>query len=183
MKKDFLIQAFIRNKIISDDDIQLYRFGIECFLLKVINFVSYFFIGFLMKMPIETLIIGLVVIPLRRSAGGYHAKTKIGCYAFSCTVLLSMLCMCKILSVYSIWYILEVGSNIIILKYAPLDNENKKLDDIEKKYFRKNTYIILVLINLICILAMLFGQRLIIKSLIAGMCISAFLLIICRKYE
>lgn len=107
MKKDFLIQALIRNNIILDDDIELYRFGIECFLLKVINFVSYFFIGFLIKMPIETLIIGLVVIPLRRSAGGYHAKTRVGCYAFSCTVLLSMLCMCKILSVYGIFLRLD----------------------------------------------------------------------------
>ncbi len=72
------------GKLVDEEEIEIYQFGIECMLLKVVHIVSYLLIGICMRELLSLLVSGSILIPLRRKAGGFHAKTRMGCYIFSC---------------------------------------------------------------------------------------------------
>lgn len=79
-------------KFVDEEDIEIYQFGLECMLLKLVHITSYLLIGICMREFFSLLVSGSILIPLRRKAGGYHAKTRIGCYLFSCCVVFSCVC-------------------------------------------------------------------------------------------
>ena len=76
------------EKLVDEEDIEIYQFGLECILLKLIHIISYLLIGICMEDVFSLLVSGSILIPLRRKTGGYHAKTRVGCYIFSCCVVI-----------------------------------------------------------------------------------------------
>lgn len=184
MKKEqnFLVNSFLQNGIISKEDIEIYQFGIECFILKFVNCLSYIIIGFLMKMPLELFLMGGILIPLRRSAGGYHAKTRAGCYLFSCIVVTLALSLCRIQFVHYIWYVMLFIADLFIILLAPVDNENKIMDTSEKAHFRKKTMKLLIITNILCSVGILIKNRQLFVPMIMGIVVSAFLVVL-GKYK
>lgn len=135
------------EKYVDSENVEIYQFGLECMLLKVIHFTSYFLIGLFMGEFISLVVSGSVLILLRRNTGGYHAKTKAGCYIFSCGVV-ALLCFVDKISMASIVGLAgAVMADILILLFAPIENVNRKLDQDEKVYFRKRAMRYLLLIN------------------------------------
>lgn len=45
-------------------------------------------IAFLMNRATECVIILAIFCLFRQNAGGYHAKTRVGCYVFSCAMII-----------------------------------------------------------------------------------------------
>ena len=112
----------------------------------------YISIAACLKMLPELIVIACVLIPLRKNARGYHAKTKDGCYFCSCFYATIILLTYKMLKNPFIWWGMLVLSDVIIFIMSPLDNENKRLDNKEKEYYREKSCHILALTNIICIL-------------------------------
>ena len=69
-------------EVINKDDEDIYRFGLECFLLKVVHYLSYLLISLMLHMPMSAMVCAAVLIPLRSRAGGDHANSRVGCYFF-----------------------------------------------------------------------------------------------------
>lgn len=137
------------EKLVDEEDIEIYQFGLECILLKFVHVVSYLFIGVCMGELPSLLISGSILILLRRKTGGYHAKTRMGCYIFSCCVV-SFLCLFnKIKMAFTVGIIGMVVADILILLFAPVENENRKLESDEKNHFRKQTIGLLVMVNVV----------------------------------
>lgn len=177
-KQNLLVDSLLQNKIISAEEVELYQFGMECFVLKTINALSYFIIAVLMRMPLELLVMGTILIPLRTSAGGYHAKTRIGCYIFSCVVVTAALFLCQALSVHYIWYTMLLFANLLVAFLAPVDNKNKIMDTDEKRYFRGKTLKVLLIGDAACFWVILLGNKQLYGSLIMGIFVAAFLLLL-----
>lgn len=149
-------KALISNCIISEEDEELYRFGIEMLLMKSLHFITILAIGgFLFKMLPETIIYLASFIPLRSYAGGYHAKSRTHCYIISCLMVIAALfCVKFIPGDYTVIcgvFLLAVSSCLIIC-LAPKGSANKELDELETKVFRRKTLIIL---SFLCISAIL----------------------------
>ena len=82
-------------------------------------------------------------IPLRSCAGGYHAKTPVRCYVFSIILIFAVVLAMKYVHfTVFICSIMIVGSSIVILRLAPVEDKNKSLDAEEQKVYRKRTYLI-----------------------------------------
>ena len=82
-------------------------------------------------------------IPLRSCAGGYHAKTPVRCYVFSIVLIFAVVLAMKYVHfTVIICSIMIVGSSIVILCLAPVEDKNKSLDAEEQKVYRKRTYLI-----------------------------------------
>lgn len=139
--------------LILEGEEDVYYFGLECLLLKVIHYSSYLVIGTLMRMLIPMLISAMVLIPLRRKSGGFHARTKKGCYLFSC-IIVALVCLLDKIA-FPIWLcvVTILGANVIIFTFAPIENENRILDYEERKKFRKQALIILALSNIAIIIS------------------------------
>jgi accessory gene regulator B len=176
--KKYMIEKLLFYKIIAEEETEIYKFGMECLTLKVVHCISYLCIAACFKMLPELIVIACVLIPLRRNAGGYHARTRMGCYLFSCFYVFIILLVYKTVLNQFVWWGLLVFSDIIIFYMSPIDNENKRLDKKEFEYYRKKSRYILILANLSCILLTAVNLYKIGSLLICGFCAAALLLVI-----
>lgn len=176
--KKYMIEKLLFYKIIAEEETEIYKFGMECLALKVVHCISYLCIAACFKMLPELIVIACVLIPLRRNVGGYHARTRMGCYLFSCFYVFIILLVYKTVLNQFVWWGLLVFSDIIIFYMSPIDNENKRLDKKEFEYYRKKSRYILILANLSCILLTAVNLYKIGSLLICGICAAALLLVI-----
>lgn len=178
----YILDKLIFYNVISDDEADIYRFGLECLVLKLLHCISYLCIAAGLKMVPELIVIACVLIPLRRNTGGYHAKSKIGCYFFSCCYVAFTLLAYEVLANQIIWWGMLAVSNVIIFLMSPVDNENKRLDEKERDYYRRKSQFILILANVSCVLFTVINFY--IGSLLrCGICADALLLILYKLTE
>lgn len=146
--RELLIQLEKRH-IVNKEDLEIYGFGLECTILKFLHLLSYLFIGICMGEILSLAVSGSVLILLRQKAGGVHAGTRLGCYIYSCTIviLLCLLNKAPFIPIYSI--IGVIVADLLIILFAPLENENRELDADEKKVFRKQVIGYLIVVNMI----------------------------------
>lgn len=131
-----------QNKFAPEDK-EVYRYGIQQGLNLALNILTTIVIGALCGMVYPSILFLVCYMPLRSFCGGYHAKTHLHCYIYSVIMITSILLVTKY-AVFNIvlYEILVLISLIIILILAPVEDENKKLDSVEKGVFRKRAYII-----------------------------------------
>lgn len=152
---DKIMDYILSEKCINNSEEEIYRFGLECMLLKILHYISYILIGVILHSFFPLLITSCTLVPLRRKAGGFHARTRSLCYVFSCRVVIIVCIINKLL--LPIW--LEIFgviiANIVIYTWAPIENENRHLDSHEAKRFRKQTLLILCISDVLCLLLFL----------------------------
>ena len=174
----FMIERLVFNQIIPKEDAKLYQFGLECLILKSLHCISYLLLAACFHMLPEAIVIGCVLIPLRRNAGGYHARTKTGCYLFSCCYVALLFFLFSIGINEYIWWIAFLLSDAVIFFLCPVENENKQLDEKEVEYYRRKTRLLLMLVNFACIALTVFGFQFIGSLLRCAVCGAAPLLIL-----
>ena len=84
---DKIAYRLVADNSIDFADVEAYKFGLDVTILKVFHYISYIAIALCMKKYLEFVIIFAVLYAFRRNTGGFHAKTKVGCYLFSCAVI------------------------------------------------------------------------------------------------
>ena len=179
---DRILNQLIKQNIIDSEDEEIYRFGLEGLFLKLIHYASYFVIAFFAHEMTRFLLFFAAFLVLRKSAGGYHAKTKAGCYISSCFVVFGMVNCIKIVTgwkyIVFVGCILTVFSDICISAYAPLGNRNRRYDKEEIIIFRRRTVGFLISENVLVILLWLAGKVNYAMPIVLGIGVEAGLLII-----
>lgn len=131
-----------QNKFTTEEK-EIYRYGIQQGLNLALNILTTIIIGVLCGMVYPSILFLVCYMPLRSFCGGYHAKTHLRCYIYSVIMIASILLVAKYTAFNIVLYeVLVLISLIIILLLAPVEDENKKLDSVEKRVFRKRAYII-----------------------------------------
>lgn len=169
------ILSRMREKgLLEESEEDVYLFGLECLLLEVVHYLSYIIIAFTMGMTIPMIVTAMVLIPLRRKSGGFHARTRSGCYLFSCFVVVVVCLLDKV--VFPLWLgaVTIFGANVIIFAFAPIENENRILDYNEKKKFRKQALMILGLAD-VAVITLYQNNTEICQWLLNGMMVAALL--------
>lgn len=72
---------------ICAEEADVYRFGIEVTFLKLVHIVSYLLIALCMGHVLEFVIIFGIFYVFRKNTGEFHARTRPGCYLFSCAAV------------------------------------------------------------------------------------------------
>jgi len=143
-----LTENLIKNQIISESDSEIYRFGFETGFVLLVNVAVTLSFGFILGMPIESIIVLLVLIPLRSCAGGIHASNNIKCIILS-TFLFSIVLIASRFSqsITSIAMILVLGiaCSIIILALAPVQDANKPIKKDEARTLKQRTLKVLLI--------------------------------------
>lgn len=124
------------KKIIESDEKEVYRYGYEIFISSVISFLIVASVGVLTNRILESAVFYVVFVLTRHYCGGYHASTYLKCNIIFTLIYLAVLLFSSILTeFYSVFY-LGIFSFVYlsaIFGLAPIDSENKRLDDVEKK--------------------------------------------------
>ncbi len=157
--KGILLRMQTEN-LVDEENAEIYQFGLECMLLKVVHIMSYLVIGLCMGELLSLVVSGSILIPLRRKTGGYHAKTRIGCYIFSCGTVALLCLFNKILMMPVMGIAGTIVADILILLLAPVENENRELDAEERILFRKQAICYMGVVNVILVVMLLFSKYL-----------------------
>ena len=81
-----IADSLIESRIIKEEDRGLYEYGIRQFCFATLNLVTEICIGIMCGMLKECIAFLIAYIPLRRFAGGLHAKSELRCYGLSTLV-------------------------------------------------------------------------------------------------
>lgn len=151
-----LAKEWAKNGVIQEADTEAYQYGLELMLSTLINVAV--MIGLSIVFGRTWLFIPylLAFIPLRISAGGYHAKHHLSCILFNAIVYFtSLVAVTKLLTPTAILACIMEScvSLALIFFFAPVLAKNKPLSAAERK---RNRYIALSLGFLFLILCMLF---------------------------
>lgn len=120
-------------------------FGIKMIRDLIISAIVAFIVGILFDKVIETIFFLIILIPLRQNAGGFHTKGRLSCGFLSLIILIGVLSFIGRFNLNGwIQLLLCTISLIIIFVFAPVDNVNNELDNIEKKVYKERTRKILL---------------------------------------
>lgn len=139
---------FVRNKVIKNEDEEVYEYGLQLLLSTVFNGIIALILAIISGTVLQCIYYLAVFVLLRKSAGGFHAKTHFGCCCILVTVLSLFVMFIKFVpnEAYGIVSAIAVAfSVVIILMFAPLEHENKPISDRDKIRLRKISVIYAVL--------------------------------------
>lgn len=135
----FISRFLCRKSIIDYNDIEIYKYGFETLCSPLLGFI----IGIIFQMFLLSIMYYIMFVTIRQFTGGYHAKSYFKCNLTFSVITMLVFSFTKI-AVYTKMYMMLyhilfwVLSFMIVWHYIPVENENKPLDQEQKK---KNRHI------------------------------------------
>jgi len=135
----YITHILLKNSLIKVEEIQIYQFGVQLYMLKIIHILAMLMIAILLKSLTTGAVFILVYTALRKYAGGYHANSNKLCLLMSMTVIVTALILSSILSFIPqhFLHITLFLLSLLIIILAPVDNKNKPLDSEEVSQYKK----------------------------------------------
>lgn len=163
---------FVCNEVIKSEDEEVYEYGLQLLLSTVFNGVIALTLAIISGTVLQCVCYLAVFVLLRKSAGGYHAKTHFGCCCILAVVLSLFIMFIKFVpnEAYGIVATIAVAfSVVIILMFAPLEHENKPIIDRDKNRLRKISVIYAVLFTLLVFVLFIAKLKMIMICVALGM--------------
>lgn len=157
---DYLTKRLLDEGVISDDEREIIWYGLENLGNALSGFILVLIVGGCFGDLYAGFILWILLYPLRKHAGGYHANKKSECFLTSTILLITTFGCLYVWNWSYILYVIIVASfGSFIFLMAPVDNQNKKLDKTERRVYRKRTRYILILEIFLFVLALLLDWR------------------------
>lgn len=163
---------FVRNEVIKSEDEEVYEYGLQLLLSTVFNGIIALILAIISGTILQCICYLAVFALLRKSAGGFHAKTHFGCCCILAVVLSLFIMFIKFVpnEAYGIVATIAVAfSVVIILIFAPLEHENKSISDRDKNRLRKISVIYAVLFTLLVFVLFIAKLKMIMICVALGM--------------
>ena len=147
-KLEELADVLMENENHPNIDKEIIVYGLACALEHGISMITIIILGLLFELTFETVVFVLAFSFIRTYAGGYHCQKAINCYLMSNGAILLVLGIIKFTLEE---YMFILGGAIllislpILLKFAPIETPNKRLDEDERKQYRNKTITHLVI--------------------------------------
>lgn len=157
-----IVEYQINKGTLQEEERNVYQYAYELLLNQLINIVIAIVIAAAFQNPAAVLIFLLSYIPLRTFAGGYHANTNLGCTIVSAFLLCFV---CLIVNYarqdgFLIWYPVSfIISGGFIFRYAPVQDRNKPLDELEIIRYKSKSRIIWCIEIIMGILFYFFSRK------------------------
>lgn len=165
--------------IINSEDRELYAYGFWQGSIYIFNFASVFFIGLLFGMVWQSLIFIIAYGLIRPVAGGYHARSQRNCYIFSMLLIVIVLSILKWFQWNSIvCFFILLLSGMVIFFLAPVEDENKPLDETEQMVYRHRSRIVLSVLSALTLFFLVTGLVQIANNITISLLASAVMLIL-----
>lgn len=166
---------FIRQKAIAADERELYAYAVHCLFSLLYPLVFALVIGAFLQMPIEAVAMIMPFIAVRKFSGGYHADRFYKCLIISSIVIVTMLQILKYINNNMFFNVIYIGSSILLMIFSPIDSANKRLDNDDKRFCKKITILIVVVLFIIVELHWIAGYRYYTKFIESGVMLAEIL--------
>lgn len=145
---DTVSSFFVKENFVNGSERDKCRYGLEIILSTIIGFAAILFAGMLLKNIEIAFFYLFCIVPIRMYTGGYHANTYWVCNVVFTIIFIINLFLYKMIITYHIEHrLLELTlfSIFPVLRYAPIENKNKRLTVINKNKYRKISLILYAL--------------------------------------
>lgn len=161
MKKvaDLFSEWLVESEIVGKDDRELYAYGFWQGGVMLFNFFTVAVIGIITDMLWQSVVFTIAYGLLRPVAGGFHARTQRDCYFYSIFLLvlaLGILHWNQWDAISCMFVVLASGS--VVFKLAPVEDENKPLDDVEVVVYRHRSRIICGVLAIVVSILLLINE-------------------------
>ncbi len=143
---------FVSQNIVKSEYEEIYAYGMEILLSTVINGIIVLIIALISGTFLPSLLFFTAFILMRRSAGGYHAKTHIGCMMILAAVHLIFIVLIRIIpeSVIPILsYFAIAYACISVHLFAPVEHPNKPLNSGDRQKLMVKSLIYILSISIV----------------------------------
>lgn len=155
-----LAGMLLRDEVITPEEVEIVRYGLENLGSSLLGMSITLIIGHCFDFLWGSFLLWLLIFPLRKNAGGFHAETRCRCLLFSSTVLLvSIICFVQISWSMTGYILITALSFTVIFLMAPVENGNKHLDQDEHRVYRKRARLILLSEGALFMAAVAFGWK------------------------
>ncbi len=166
----------------NEEKAEIIRYGLEVLLIKITFFTAALVISLLMHSFWECLIFTALFSGIRSYAGGYHANTRKKCFVLSMLTFCSVFMILKHIKTFPlilmIIAIFAAVSSVIIFRFAPIDTENKRLDDEEIQIFRKKARMAVIVELIMAVASYFLNFKGIMCSVMLSLILTALLICI-----
>lgn len=146
MLSQCLTNILYKDKIISEDEKEIVQFGLESIEGNLLSIVLILAVGSCFQRFYDAMLLWVLLFPLRKNAGGFHASTKLRCCIMSIVQLAISFLIFSGFFCTNIFYGISVTvAGCIICILAPLGNSSKELDIVEYKVYRRRCRLVLLL--------------------------------------
>lgn len=178
----FLAQSIVTCVAGRNYSADAIAFGLELIFTYLFGTAILMVISVLCRQPLAWLVFILGFAPLRTTAGGFHAKSQLSCFAVSSGIFLLSMIVSFLCAWTSTVYLLVCSVTLIlVLLLSPVEAVNKKLTQEQRNKNRARSLIISV-INIV--ITLLFCVMNVVSALInlyfAGVAMAAASLIIAK---
>ena len=178
-----IIQYMIKNSILSEDDKEIYVFGLTQMIRALSTIITTIFIGFCFGKIIESIVFVVFTALIRTNSGGYHSDSPVGCYFISViSIIITLYLVGKQVFNVRLMVVLLAVSFVVFIKYAPIGHVNKVLDKMEESTYKRRLLWILLTIAFVEIVFVVV-QKLYLFSAGGYACIFSMLMLIVGKYR
>lgn len=146
---------FAKKSVYDAEEINVYSYGFELLLSTVFNMVGIIVIALLMNELIGAILFCVAFVPLRLSAGGYHAKHHWSCILGFNMIFLAFAIINHYLNIeYMLPYSLVSAmiSAILVWSLSPIEAVNKPLKPEQRKQQRNRSIILICVVLAVTLL-------------------------------
>lgn len=159
-----VVKKLIDSGNITSSERELYEYGIFILMSNTLYIVVTAILGLVFGLFYQSLLFFIVFMVIRQYAGGYHASTELRCEIFTTLCILASIIIMRLIS-GNLSFVVVLGLtaflSILIFVFAPIDTDEKTLDEVELKIFCKRTKLILIIIVAVIIVSFYFEIKVI----------------------
>jgi accessory gene regulator B len=144
-KAQHLSEAMARRGVFEAEDIPVYAYGFELMISTAVNILTVIAVSLVFGAPLAWIFFLLPFIPLRLTAGGYHANSHLGCcITFGVAYALLLLPAVYLTSFMTPALLTAVSAAglLAVLLLSPLPASAKPLDGKKKALNRRRSLLI-----------------------------------------
>lgn len=157
-------KKFVKNDNTKYDKTEIYQYGFFVLYSNLIFFSIIVILGVIFNVFLSGIIFYFAFFSIRQYAGGYHASTETRCEILSTLSILACIVVIRLSKTYDIQIallIISALSAVCIFVFCPLDTPEKPLTDKEFRYFRKVSWIILLVIIVAIVVSYIFKFKMV----------------------
>ena len=147
---------FVEHKIITEDMVDIYKYGVEITISSIIGFILILIIGLIFKSLMQALIFYIIFIILRSFTGGYHASSYLKCNLIFSIVASLVIFFNKAATEVrfstGIINILFLPALSVFIWLAPIENPNKLIEKKRRIYFKTRSVLAAVILYILSLI-------------------------------
>jgi accessory gene regulator B len=159
---------FYANKSVYEhDQVEVYKYGFELLISTLINCFNVLIISILLGTPLDALLFMVAFIPLRTTAGGYHARHHWSCILAFNAIFFVFSIFCKHLAIGLVMpyaLVAVIISSLFVWSFSPVEAVNKPLTAEKRERNRKNS-VIITCINMVLVIVLYYLPILSVESI------------------